>query len=125
MDAFERGDSGLPGPVPSFKIGSRVLKLGDPIHSVGIDAVEKRKWLNFFRDQYATARVDGVFMGRGAGKKYRVKWNNLSEELECYYGAGHNLFKDPAPQFDLKKTAESFQSTVDSSKRLQIQRCLS
>ena len=80
--------------------------------------------VEFFRDQYATARVEGVFMGRGAGKKYRVKWTNFSEELECDYGAGHNLFKDPAAVRP-KKTAENFQSTVDSSKRRQIQRCLS
>ena len=124
MDASESRDTGLPGPVPSFKIGSRVWKLGDPIHSVGIAAVEKKKMVEIFRDQYATARVEGVFMGRGAGKKYRVKWTNLSEELECDYGAGHNLFKDPAAVRP-KKTAENFHSTVDSSKRRQILRCRS
>ena len=44
-------------------------------------------------------------MGHGSGKKYCVKWTNLREELECEYGAGHNLFKDPAavrPQKQLK-----------------------
>ncbi len=35
-------------------------------------------------------------MGRGDGEKYCVKWTNLREELECDYGAGHNLFRDPA-----------------------------
>ena len=48
MDASESRDAGLPGPVPSFKIGSRVWKLGDPIHSVGIDAVEKKKMVEIF-----------------------------------------------------------------------------
>ncbi len=34
-------------------------------------------------------------MGCGDGKKYHVKWANLREELECYYGAGHNLSRGP------------------------------
>jgi hypothetical protein len=96
MAASESGGSALPGPVPSFKIGQRVWKLGDPIHSIGTAAVEKKKMVETFGDQYATARVEGVFMGHGSGKKYCVKWTNLREDLECEYGAGHNLFKDPA-----------------------------
>ena len=48
MDASERGDSGLSGPVPNFKIGSRVWKLGESIHSVGLAAVEEKKWLKLF-----------------------------------------------------------------------------
>ncbi len=96
MAALESGGSALPGPVPSFQIGLHVWKIFDPIHSVGTDAVEKKKMVETFGNQYATARVEGVFLGCGAGKKYRVKWTNLREELENDYGAGHNLFKDPA-----------------------------
>ena len=82
MDALESGEPALPGPVPSFKIGLRVWKLGDSIHSVGITAVEKKKMVENFGDQNATARVEGVFMGRGDGEKYRVKRTNLRGELE-------------------------------------------
>ena len=49
-------------------------------------------------DAYATARVAGVFMGRGSGHKYRVKWTNLSEELISEYGANHGIFQDPAKE---------------------------
>ena len=34
-------------------------------------------------------------MGLVAGNKYRVKWTNLSEELERDYGSRHGIFKDP------------------------------
>ena len=34
-------------------------------------------------------------MGRGDGKKYRVKWTNLSIPCEIDYEAGHNVLKDP------------------------------
>jgi hypothetical protein len=61
---------------------------------VDIAAVEK-KMVETFGDQYATARVEGVFMDHGSGKKYCVKWTNLKEELKCEYWAGHSLLKDP------------------------------
>jgi hypothetical protein len=47
-----------------------------------------------FGAQYETGRVEGEFMGRGSGKKYSVKWNNLKDPCEIEYGAGHFLFKD-------------------------------
>ena len=51
MAASDSGGQALSGPVPSFKIGSRVWKLGDPIHSVGIAAVEKKKMVETFGAQ--------------------------------------------------------------------------
>ncbi len=96
MAASESGGSVPPGPVPSFKIGPSVWKLGDPIHSIGTAAVEKKKMVETFGEKYATARVEGVFMGHGSVKKYCVKWTNLREELECDYGAVHNLLRDLA-----------------------------
>jgi hypothetical protein len=82
--------------VSSFKIGSRVWKIGDPIHSIGTAAVEKSKMLDTFGAQFETARVEGVFLGRGDGKKYRIKWTNLSIPCEIDYGAGHSVLKDPS-----------------------------
>ncbi len=49
-------------------------------------------------DAYATARVAGVFMGRGSGHKYRVKWTNLSDELISKYGANHWVFQAPSKE---------------------------
>jgi hypothetical protein len=63
MAASESGGSALPGPVPSFKIGQRVWKLGEPIHSIGTAAVEKKKMVETYGDQYATARVEGSVYG--------------------------------------------------------------
>ncbi len=103
MAASESGGSALPGPVPSFKIGSRVRKIFDPIHSVGTAAAEKKEMVETFGDQYATARVEGVVLERGSGKKYRVQWTNLREELECGYGAVYNLIRDPAAVRPQKK----------------------
>ena len=48
-----------------------------------------KKMVGTSEDAYATARVAGVFMGRGSGHKYRVKWTNLSEELISEYGANN------------------------------------
>jgi hypothetical protein len=40
----------------------------------------KKKMVHSFGDAFATARVEGVFMGRGSAQKYGVKWTNLSDE---------------------------------------------
>ena len=53
---------------------------------------KKKKMVQTFGDAFATARVEGVFMGRGSGHKYRVKWTNLSEELISENGANHRDF---------------------------------
>jgi hypothetical protein len=66
-----------------------------------LGAIEK-KMVQSFGDAFATARVEGVFMGRGSGQKYRVKWPNLSGELICEYGANHRLFQDPSNERPLK-----------------------
>ena len=58
----------------------------------------KKKMVGTFGDAYATARVEGVFMGRGSGHKYRVKWTNLSEELISEYGFNHGVFQDPSKE---------------------------
>jgi hypothetical protein len=65
--------------------------------------LKKKKMVKTFGDQYATASDEGVVLGRGSGKKYRVKWTNLREELECDYGAVYNLLRDPAAVRPQKK----------------------
>ena len=67
--------------VCNFSIGGSILKLGTPLYSIGTAAVEKNKMLEVFREQWASARLEGVFWGKGANKKYRVKWTNLGEDL--------------------------------------------
>jgi hypothetical protein len=58
----------------------------------------KKKMVQTFGAAFATARAEGVFMGRGSGHKYRVKWTNLSAEHICDYGANHRLFQDPSKE---------------------------
>ncbi len=62
----------------------------------------KKKMVQSFGDAFASARVEGVFMGRGSGQKYCVKWTNLSEELIREYGANYRLFQDPSKERPLK-----------------------
>ena len=68
MAASESADQALSGPVSSIKIGSRVWKLGDPIHSVGIAAVEKKKMVELLainmRLQELKESFWGVVLGR-------------------------------------------------------------
>ena len=96
--ASESADSALSPAASSFVIAGKTWRLGDAIHSTGVGAVEKKKMVGTFGDAYATARVEGVFMGRGSGHKYRVKWTNLSEELISEYGANHRVFQDPSKE---------------------------
>uniref|UniRef100_A0A7S0M7N6 Uncharacterized protein n=1 Tax=Cryptomonas curvata TaxID=233186 RepID=A0A7S0M7N6_9CRYP len=49
-----------------------------------------------FGAQFETARVEGVFLGRGSGQKFRLKWTNLLQELKFEYGANHGVFHDPS-----------------------------
>ncbi len=58
----------------------------------------KKKMSLTFGDAFASARVEGVFMGSGSGQKYRVKWTNLPEEPIYEYGANHRLFQDPSKE---------------------------
>ncbi len=51
-----------------------------------------------FGDDFDIVRVEGVFMGRGYGLKYRAKWTNLSEEQILEYGANHSVFQDPCKE---------------------------
>ena len=51
-----------------------------------------------FGDQWATARVEGVIVGKGATKKVRVRWTNLKVPEEIEYGFQHTIFKDPSAQ---------------------------
>jgi hypothetical protein len=51
--------------LPAPMICRRTWLLGDPIHSTGVGAIEK-KMVQSFAYAFATARVEGVFMGRGS-----------------------------------------------------------
>ena len=79
--ASDSADQALSPAAISFVICGKTWRLGDPIHSTGFGAVEKKKMVQTFGAAFATARVEGVFMGLGSGHKYRLKWTNLSEEL--------------------------------------------
>ena len=63
--ASESADSALSPAASSFVIAGKTWRLGDAIHSTGVGAIEKKKMVGTFGDAYATARVEGVFMGRG------------------------------------------------------------
>jgi hypothetical protein len=87
MNALHSADPQLSNAATSIKIGSRVWKIGDTIYSQG-------KMVETFGDQYATAQVEGVIVGKGATKKVRVRWTNLKVPKEMEYGFQHSLFKD-------------------------------
>jgi hypothetical protein len=70
----------------SIKIGQREWKIGEAIYSHGVTAVEKSKMLESFGDQWATARVEGIIVGKGATKKVRVRWTNVKVPEEIEYG---------------------------------------
>ncbi len=63
-------DQALSRDAISFYIAGKTWKVGDEIHSIGIGAIEKKKMVQTFGDAYATARAEGVFMGRGSGHKF-------------------------------------------------------
>ena len=46
-----------------------------------------------FGDQWATALVEGVIVGRAATKKISVRWSNLKVPVEFEYGFNH-LIRD-------------------------------
>ena len=91
-------DQALSPEAISFVVAGKTWKVGDEIHSTGVGAIEKKKMVQTFGVAYATARAEGVFMGRGSGQKFRVKWTNLREELILEYAANHSLFRDPSKQ---------------------------
>ncbi len=68
--------------------------------------------LQIFGSQYATTRVQGVFLDKGSGKKYCVKWTNLGEDLACGYGANHTLFRDLSEVEAQKGSKKAIQSAV-------------
>ncbi len=100
--ALESSYPALSPAVVSFVIAGKTWKIGDTINSTGAGAVEKKKMVENFGARFATTRVEGVFMGRGSGHKYRAKWINLSEEHVCDYGANHGLLQEPYKKRPLK-----------------------
>ncbi len=100
--ASESADSVLSPGASSFVIAGRTWRLGDAIHSTGVGAVEKKKMVQTFGAAFATARVEGVFMGRGSGHKYRVKCTNISEELISKYRDNNRVFEDPSKEWPQK-----------------------
>jgi hypothetical protein len=51
-----------------------------------------------FGHQWATARAEGVIVGRSANKKIVVRWTNLKVPEEMEYGFQYKIFKDPSAQ---------------------------
>jgi len=96
MEASESADQAVSAPVSSFTIRGRLMKIGDPIYSIGVGAVKKKNMVESFGARFETARVEGVFLGRGSGQKFRLKWTNLLQELKFEYGANHGVFHDPS-----------------------------
>ena len=114
--ASESAESALSPGVSSFVIAGKTWRLGDAIHSTGVGAVEKKKMVQTFGDAFATARVEGVFMGRGSGFKYCVKWTNPSEELFSEYGANHQVFQDPSKERHQKVPKFRFDKEIIDAK---------
>ena len=100
-------DQALSPDAIGFVIAGKTWKVGDEIHSTGVGAIEKKKMVQTFGVAFATARAEGVFMGRGSAEKFRVKWTNLTEELILEYGANHSLFRDPSKQRPQKSAEKS------------------
>jgi len=61
--ASESADPALSPDVISFVIAGKTSKLVDPIHSTGVGAV-KKKMVETFGSEFASARAEGVFIGR-------------------------------------------------------------
>ena len=51
--------------------------------------------MEYFGAAWASADVEGIFLGRGAGKKYRVQWISLPDKPTLEYGGRYSVFKDP------------------------------
>ncbi len=64
--------------------------------------MKKKEMVQSFGDAFATAQVEGVFMGCGSRQKYRAKWTDLSEELIYEYGSNYRLFQDPSKKLPPK-----------------------
>jgi hypothetical protein len=56
--ASDSADQALSPAVISFVICGKTWRLGDPIHSTGFGAVEKKKMVQTFGEQAATARAE-------------------------------------------------------------------
>ena len=68
--------------------------VGDTIHMKG-DATINKKKMEYVCAAWANANVKGIFLGRGAGKNYRVQWISLPDKPTLEYGGRHPVFKDP------------------------------
>ncbi len=68
----ESADGVLSPPVSSIVASKKLWKLCDPIHSIGVGAVEEKKLKQTFGNDFATTRVEGVFFGY-EGQKYRCE----------------------------------------------------
>jgi hypothetical protein len=77
--ASDSADQALSRDVISFAICGKTWRLGDPIHSTEIGAIEKREMVQSFGEHFASVKVEGVFMEHGSGQKNRVTWSILSE----------------------------------------------
>ncbi len=69
--ASESTDPALSPDVISFVIAGKIRKLGDPIHITW----KKKKMVETFGAEFASAKAEGVFMGREpeSGHKYRYQ----------------------------------------------------
>ncbi len=59
-----------------IKISSLDWKIGETIYSTGIAAVEN-KMCKTFGEQWETALVEGVIVGKGVTRNVHVLWTNL------------------------------------------------
>ena len=71
------------------KIGSRLWKIGDKVYSIGVEAVEKRKWSKLFGDAWMIARAEEKYWA----EVVLVKWTNLATPHTQEYGCNHSMFK--------------------------------
>ena len=84
-----------PVPPPSKRKVTRVFKTGDPIFSIVTAAVDKRRMIETFGDEYATSKGIGYFLEKTGNRTYCVRWTNLKSPYKEEYGVNHSIFDDP------------------------------
>jgi hypothetical protein len=91
--ASDSADEALSRNVISF-----ALRLGDPIHSTEIGAIEKRRNGPIFWRTFRLRKSRRSLYGIWVRPEILCKWSNLSEEHISEYGGNHRLFQDPAKE---------------------------
>jgi hypothetical protein len=71
--ASDSADQALSPDVTNFVICGKHRASAIQCTVLGLEPLKRKKMVQSFGDAFATARVEGVFMGRGSAQKNRVK----------------------------------------------------